>query len=485
MEKKKRATIICVLLVCLLAMAGSSALVVSLVNAKTESVDGKEERVISTETFSAWTEVEEFQTVPVMTGENIKISEADDYGEGNYLIGVDGATQEEYSAYLDTLVDAGFEKHSDNGEDAMEGYALTAAFTKQNLTVVVSYAIPLEKMYITAAYDLALSDHMIYSDSYLEGVTEDAETKVHMMEINDIGACFIIQLKNGHFVVHDGGKAADTQYFLDYMEELTPGDEKPVIEAWFISHAHADHYGVINTINGNTKYANRIAVEGVYYHTPASEIFQYSYDNNPQMDVYTTSRSYAMLKAEDGSQTKFYRPQFGQRYYFCDIYIDVSMTPEQYAPESYYMEGTTIDMNDASIWLMHHIENQRMLVGGDAFHTGIRAVMNMFEESYLDMEIFVILHHGINVYQYFTDYTTLKTVLFPNFRVGSIWEPSRAELARVEDNEYLQKVAAECISCENGTVVITFPYNMGEAEILGPREWIYNGGRQRNKYEGK
>lgn len=484
MKKKKRATIISILLVCLLAMAGSSALVISLVNAKAKEVSGEEKRAVSAETFSAWTDVGEFQTIPAMSGENIKISEADDYGEGNYLIGVDGATKEEYLAYLDTLTNAGFEKHSDNGEDAMEGHALTAAFQKDNLTVVVSYAIPWEKMYITAAYDLALSDHMIYKDEYVQGVSADAKTKVHMVELNDIGACFIIQLKNGHFVVHDGGSDVDTQYFIDYMKELVPGDEKPIIEAWFISHAHEDHYGVINEINSNPKYANMFYVNGVYYHTPSSDLFEHSYDANPKMDVYVTSRSHAMLKAEDGSKTKFYRPQLGQRYYFCDTYIDVAMTPEQYAPESFYLTTTKIDMNDCSIWLMHHIEDQRMLVGGDSFHTGIRAMMNMYEESYFNMEIFVILHHGVNVYNYFTDYMTLKTVLFPNFRVGSVWEPSKADLARVEDNEYLKKAAAECISCENGTVVITFPYNMGEAEILGPREWIYNGGRDYTPHEG-
>lgn len=483
MGKKKGATIVIVLFVCILAMACSSAVVISLMKAKKEKPVVKE-RKVTTETFSAWTDVDEFQTIPAVVGENIKISDADDYGEDNYLIGVDGITRGEYVAYLDTLVEAGFVKHSENGEDAMEGYAMTAAFQKDNLTVVVSYAIPLEKMFVTAAYDLALSEHLIYKDEYVEGVNADAETKIHMMEVNDIGACFIIQLKNGHFVVHDGGSAVDTQYFIDYMKELVPGEEKPVIEAWFISHAHEDHYGVINKINGNPKYADMFYVNGVYFHTPPSDLFELSYDKNPKMDVYTASRSYAMLKAEDGSQTKFYRPQLGQRYYFCDIAIDVAMTPEQYAPDSYYVGTTTIDMNDTSIWLMHHIEDQRMLVGGDAYHTGIRAMMNLYEESYFETDIFVILHHGINVYNYFTDYMTLKTVLFPNFRVGSVWEPSRVDLARVEDNAYLKNAAAECISCENGTVVLTFPYHIGEAKTLGPREWIYNGGRTYTPHEG-
>ena len=161
MKKKKRATIISILLVCLLAMAGSSALVISLVNAKAKEVSGEEKRAVSAETFSAWTDVGEFQTIPAMSGENIKISEADDYGEGNYLIGVDGATKEEYLAYLDTLTNAGFEKHSDNGEDAMEGYAMTASYTKNDLSVTVSYGTTMEKTYISASTVKKLSEHLI------------------------------------------------------------------------------------------------------------------------------------------------------------------------------------------------------------------------------------------------------------------------------------------------------------------------------------
>ena len=131
-------------------------------------------------------------------------------------------------------------------------------------------------------------------------------------------------------------------------------------------------------------------------------------------------------------------------------------------------------MNDTSIWLMHKIEGQKMLIGGDAFHTGVRAMMNMFDAEYLNSDIFVILHHGINVYDYFTDYMTLKTVLYPNFRVGSIWEGIRSDLSRTADNEHLVEVAAETISCENGTVVMTFPYKMGQAEILEPCDWRYH-----------
>ena len=127
-----------------------------------------------------------------------------------------------------------------------------------------------------------------------------------------------------------------------------------------------------------------------------------------------------------------------------------------------------------------------MLVGGDSFHTGQRTMMNMFDESYLELDMFVVLHHGINSYDYFTDYITPKTVLYPNYQVGSIWYGvpegyRKANLETVEGNEHLVEVAEEVYSCENGTVVLTFPYKLGQAEILEPCDWKYTNGK-RNKY---
>lgn len=472
--KKKHGIVLWIIMVCLLSLAGSAAIVAFILKAQTANVE--KETVINVEYFSSRTDVEAFQSVPVITGKNIKIGEVADYGDDYYLVGINGTTTEEYLAYLDTLIADGFMKHSDNGVDAMDGYAMTAAFTKGETIVVVSQALKQDKTYISAAIKKNLSDYMIYSEDWKQGISPDAVTKVHMMEVNANGACFIIQLKNGNFIIHDGGKAADAPYLLDYLESLTPEGKKPVVEAWFISHCHGDHYGALNAISKNPQYLNRLYVNGIYYHAPSDEIVALSYDSSPESAVFTCSRLYVMFKAEDGSQTKYYRPQFGQRYYFCDITIDVSMTPEQYTQDALYMTGASTDMNDTSIWLMHKIEEQTLLIGGDAFHTGVRAMMNMYEPEYLSTDLFAVLHHGINVYNYFTDYTTWKTVLYPNFRVGSIWEGIRTDLSRTEDNKHLVEVAAETISCENGTVVLGFPYKIGQAKIMEPCDWRYHAG---------
>ena len=484
MKNRKSKTIV-LLLLCLVLLGGG-AVVMFVMQSSGQGDKGKQEsetqaKVTSLETFSAWTDIEEFQTVPSLVTPNSKIGEAADYGNKHYVIDVNGTTVEDYLEYLNTLEEAGFTKHSDNGEDAMEGYVMTASFTKDELTVTVSHAINLNKTYISAVKGLNLSDHLVYSDDYMKGVDSDAKTTLHMLQLNNNGASFVIQLKNGHFVIHDGGTKYDAPYLLDYLESLTPEGEKPVIEGWFISHAHGDHHGALLAIMDKKEWINRIYVDGIYFVEPTEEFVSTTSDADGQSTRYQLTHSYILFKGSDGEQTKYYRPQFGQRYYFCDMYIDVTLTPEQFPIESYYSG----DFNETSIWLMNHIEDQKVLIVGDSSYTGMNQAMNMFEQSYFEVDVYAVSHHGINVYNYFTDYMTVTTALYPNWRVGSLWQDTttRTNLSRIEDNAHLVESVVEAYSHENGTVVLTFPYKVGTAETLGQTEWIYNGGRYQTIFE--
>ena len=188
-----------------------------------------------------------------------------------------------------------------------------------------------------------------------------------------------------------------------------------------------------------------------------------------------------IFKTSSGEIPKMYRPAFGQRYYFCDMIIDVSLTLEQFSIDSYFSD----DFNDTSTWLMHYIEDQKFLIAGDTHHTGMRVAMNIFEQEYFDLDVFAVFHHGINVYEYFTEYCTLKTVLYTSFREASIWDPKVAYLARVEDNEILRNSCEEYVSHGGGTVVLTFPYTVGTYEKLPPCDWRYHGFHQEIEIYGQ
>ena len=53
----------------------------------------------------------------------------------------------------------------------------------------------------------------------------------------------IITTEGGKVIAIDGGRREDTDYFIEYLKEIT-GQEIPVIDAWFLTHAHNDHLPV-------------------------------------------------------------------------------------------------------------------------------------------------------------------------------------------------------------------------------------------------
>lgn len=460
---KRKGAIIAITLLLLVLLTGVFLIV--FLNAQKEETPVEEQQV-NTEYFSAYTDRKGFQNLPVMSAEYAKVGQVEEQGGGCYVIGVDGTTVDDYKAYLSKLEKAGFKKHSDNGEEGMEGYVYTASYTKKNLVVTISHAIKLDKTYISAALDLPLSEHLIYKDEYVKENLPGAKTKLHLVQLNNNGTSIIIQLKNGHFIVHDGGQSYDAPYLLDYLEQLAPDGQKPVIEGWFISHAHGDHYGAVTAIATNLSWADRLIVEGFYFTEPSQAFALATETTNA---VWTTSRLNASFKNMAGERAGMYRPQFGQRYYFCDMAIDVTMTSEQYPRDSYYND----DFNDTSIWLMHQIEDQRFLYVGDSSHTGMRTVMSMFEQSYFDLDMFAVSHHGINVYDYFVEYCIADTLLYTVFRTKSMYEDSSAH-AHVKEHARMQELAKESISHGEGTAVLTFPYTVGSYEIMPSFDWRYN-----------
>ena len=462
--KNKKIKLVALMILLVVLLTGVLFIVMASMMNKEEKASNEE---LNLETYGAWIECELLQDLPVMKGKDVIIGDVVDYGRKHYVLDVNGTTVEEYKSYITLLQSAGYKKHSDNGEDGLEGYVYATSLVKDNLTLTVSHIVKEDKTYIAGAQDLPLSEHLIYQDSYIAGNQANAKTRVHMLELNDNGNSFIIQLKNGRFVVHDGGGAADAPYLVEYLESLTPGDEKPVIEAWFISHAHNDHYGAVWEIGSNEKYQNRLVVNGFYFTEP--NLQGVSLELSASQSVGVCRMVNKAFKSENGEVPELYRPQIGQRYYFNDIYIDVPLTAEQLPYDSY----DSSDLNDTSIWLMHHIEGQKFLLSGDTNNVGMRKAMKLYDESYFDMEVMAVFHHGINVYDYFTNYCDVKTLLYTSFRAGSVWSDGSWKEAK-EANETLRQSVEEYYHRGDGTVVLDFPYKVGTAKVLPTCGWKYN-----------
>ena len=89
----------------------------------------------------------------------------------------------------------------------------------------------------------------------------------------DCGMAYIIRLYDGSFVIIDGniGEYDEPDHIMELLEKQNVTGEKVRIAAWFITHAHGDHY--LGFINFCRKFGDRITIERVIYDFPPKEVY--------------------------------------------------------------------------------------------------------------------------------------------------------------------------------------------------------------------
>ena len=424
-------------------------------------------------TFASYTDVEVFQNVPTMKGANISFTDVRDVGDENFMLYGEGTTYEEYKAYLTLLEENGYSKQVDNGENGIDNKVYLAHYLKDDVLVTVTYFANFERTMINATKNTLLSPNLTYDESYVSGNVAGAQTKFHLPELTTAGNSFIFQLKNGHFILNDGGVKAELPYLLDYLESLVPEGEIPVIEAWFITHAHLDHHGVAMGLMENKEYADRIRVESIYYNDPskaAKDQYQMSSDKVSGISLYAKNVVQS-LKTTDGGTPTLYRPRVGERYYFNDITIEMIYTSELLDPAEW------MTWNASSHVQMVHVEGQKILLTADTEYQNQEIIMKAYDREYFDLAIYQAPHHGLNVHNEFSNFfADIKTVIYPSVRLNSAASED-SELGRRVQNAHLKSLAEEAYSFWDGTKIFTFPYAVGECECLPERtaeEWIYS-----------
>lgn len=406
-----------------------------------------------------------FFGIPIMKHPNAKCAKAVASGASNYVIKIEDSDKQDYLEYLRLLEAYGFTKHSDNG-DGLDSAVFTASYIKEETVVTVSYLARKRQTVISFMQYIPMSKRLIYHESYTDDGKLDAKTKLYMMELWGGGSSFVFQLKNGHFVISDGGTWNETPYLLDFLESLVPEGKKPIIEAWIITHGHGDHYGVLVGFMDHRDWMDRVYVEGLYYSEPSEKVADACNSEIPDSRIRWVANR---LKAKNGENCKLYRPQIGQRYYFCDITMDILFTQELVPYEDF--QG---DINNASTVCMFTVDGQKLLFSGDIHEEGFLDMMEIYSQDYFNLDIFTLNHHGFNTCNAFTDYASIGTLLVTK---ESFLTPNRTR----REMRHLYESVKESFHWGDGTKVMTFPYEIGAAETLPHIEWIYHKGEERIK----
>ncbi len=406
--------------------------------------------------FDLYASFDVFKKVPAVDKEGLCVADAAHYGDDNYVISLARISFDTYKNYLKLLESDGFVKYADNGTNGINGDVFAANYAKGNLVVTVSFMTRTGEMYISAKEGLPLSPNLRDSESLRANMIPGAKTTLTMHQVPDYGNCYVIRLKNGHYIVNDGGFPDNIDPLLDALEQEAGG--KPVVEAWFVSHEHWDHIGVLDKLAENAELAKRIAINGIY----VSQVRQTVQKRTCWIkEVGTCKRSAPMLKTAAGETTPVYRVHAGERYYFCDISVEVLYTQEQFRLDRY-----VTNLNTSSTWLMYNIEGQTFLLCGDTELSNMRDAAAIYAPEFWSVDVMNNHHHGLNLYTDDLGYFKAKTLLYSTWGTYSIyWRPK----VTLEHNLTLQREhCQEYMSYMDGGKRLTFPYEIGSAENLTP-----------------
>ena len=317
------------------------------------------------------------------------------------------ASYEKYCELVSDLEARMMDKYCDNGENGIEGECYQTTLYDRSYLVNVTYYARTEELYMTVEAYRAPSPYQLKPAT----ATLGTETSFHMPEMPTVngsykfGECDIFRLSNGHFVIVDGAQEFSAEPTVEYLENLAPAGEIPVVDAWFLTHAHPDHAYCVWGIGRDPSLVSRIRVEGFYYTWPNDEGMARENDYEGLMEQVANVKG-AMKKFvnTEGAVTPQYKLHGGLRFYFGELEVQVLFTQDQIRPSEY---GNNFNDTSTSFKFIAHMQEGRdvsFLAMGDASSVICKKLMKHYTAETLHTEFFQSLHHGNNDCKEFFEY---------------------------------------------------------------------------------
>ncbi len=184
---------------------------------------------------------------------------------------------------------------------------------------------------------------------------------------------YILTDSLGNVVVIDGGQAFNSEYLLKTLQEIT-GDQKPVIKAWFLTHAHSDHIEAFLRL----VESGQAVIEKLYYRFPTEQFIE---ANEPSASYTIRAFNEAFDRFADYAQVV----ETGDRIRIGKMDFEVLQVYDE--------QETKNAVNNASTILRLSLNGKKLLFLGDA---GIEAGNRLLKRygSDLKSDICQMAHHG-------------------------------------------------------------------------------------------
>jgi len=298
-----------------------------------------------------------------------------DCDDGSVLYTYANTDADVYTALCNYYSGSGYEIYS---ETDMNGN-LASTFTKGAALAHV-YFYPSKNELNLALSDTAAATLPPKAPAVTDGTVACTVAQIQQQYKN--GMSYVIQLKDGSYIVYDGGYANQADKLAAYLKDNYTGEGKPIIRAWVLTHSHSDHYPVFQ------EFAAKKTEEFIVEHIIASPLNDEKITFEKEADAYLSTKLPEDAAKFEGAKVVF--AHTGMEFTFCNLKMEVLLTPESVIKT----QATYGDFNDTSLVTRLHADNYSALFNGDAQKEACRVMMELYGE-YLKSDMCQMAHHGM------------------------------------------------------------------------------------------
>lgn len=245
----------------------------------------------------------------------------------SYCVQAYGADVEDYNAYIEKLESFGFFKHYSTEASKSFFSIYTDGYNILNVSYI-EHEDPFKKNSIVKYVSIAVDTVCNSALPPICGKTE----KITDTEMVMVGtqALFIIRLEDGRFIIVDGGVenspcGSNIEYIYQWLTEKNVLEGKPVIAAWIITHAHADH--IAGTLRFGQKYFADVVLERIITNFPGTHRLEEVIDDPPH-NYRWINNMYNIAVNGCFSSAKTVVAHIGQKFEFGNCGIEILWTQE-------------------------------------------------------------------------------------------------------------------------------------------------------------
>ena len=203
------------------------------------------------------------------------------------------------------------------------------------------------------------------------------KNKIYMLQSLSDTICnsFVITTESGKVIAIDGGYTEQSGYLIENLKRIT-GSENPHVDAWFLTHPHADHIQAFCDIAEN--HSHEIDIERVYLNFP-SQIF---FEGNDEDGVESMGLFYSVLpKIADRLRIL----SGGDRLSIGEAEITVLYS------QDFEIKGC----NNSSLVFRMDLGGKSIMLTGDCGAEASRKILRLWKDSgLLKCDICQMSHHG-------------------------------------------------------------------------------------------